>query len=283
MDTDANNATSTDSPGETFSDMSVTPPQETAQTPPPVDNVQPVQQAAAIKNEGEQPVSVQNRAVDAKPFGSPEYAGFLLRWAAFAVDSMVVGIPWAVIAYMLFGLENMGRNDFSGLILLVYFSVLTGLYQTTLGKKLFNLKVVSDKGEKVSMGKAFLRDFVGKIISSVFLSLGYLWVIWDKEKQGWHDKIAGTHVVIIKPVSKGKMFLAYLIVLILPLIAIIGIIAVVVLVALDPSAQMERARQSAEESERRILERQQELEQIESDNMYEYSPDPDLDQETILQ
>jgi uncharacterized RDD family membrane protein YckC len=277
MDTDASNANSTDSPGETFSDISATPTQETAQTPPLVDNMQPMQQAAVSENEVKQVSSQQNQAVEATTSGNPEYAGFILRWAAFVVDSLIVGIPWAIIAYMLFGAESMGRNDFSGLILLIYFSVLTGLYQTTPGKKLFHLKVVGAADAKISMGKAFLRDFVGKIISSVVLSLGYLWVIWDKEKQSWHDKIAGTHVVITKPISKGKMFLAYLIVLILPLLAIAGIAAVVLLVAINPAGQLEKAREAAEESQRQMLERQQELEQIESDYMYEYSPEPEFD------
>jgi uncharacterized RDD family membrane protein YckC len=27
------------------------------------------------------------------------------------------------------------------------------------------------------------------------LFLGFFWIIWDAEKQGWHDKIAGTVVV----------------------------------------------------------------------------------------
>jgi len=29
----------------------------------------------------------------------------------------------------------------------------------------------------------------------VALFLGFFWIIWDKKKQGWHDKIAGTLVV----------------------------------------------------------------------------------------
>jgi len=29
----------------------------------------------------------------------------------------------------------------------------------------------------------------------VVFFLGFLWVAWDKDKQGWHDKIAGTVVV----------------------------------------------------------------------------------------
>jgi uncharacterized RDD family membrane protein YckC len=27
------------------------------------------------------------------------------------------------------------------------------------------------------------------------LFVGFLWIIWDAEKQAWHDKIAGTVVV----------------------------------------------------------------------------------------
>jgi uncharacterized RDD family membrane protein YckC len=27
------------------------------------------------------------------------------------------------------------------------------------------------------------------------LFLGFFWILWDKDQQGWHDKIAGTVVV----------------------------------------------------------------------------------------
>jgi uncharacterized RDD family membrane protein YckC len=29
--------------------------------------------------------------------------------------------------------------------------------------------------------------------------LGFLWVAFDKRKQGWHDELAGTIVIIGKP------------------------------------------------------------------------------------
>jgi uncharacterized RDD family membrane protein YckC len=31
--------------------------------------------------------------------------------------------------------------------------------------------------------------------SVIVLFLGFLWIAWDQDKQGWHDKIAGTAVV----------------------------------------------------------------------------------------
>jgi uncharacterized RDD family membrane protein YckC len=33
------------------------------------------------------------------------------------------------------------------------------------------------------------------IVSAVVFLLGYLWMIWDSEKQTWHDKVAGSVVV----------------------------------------------------------------------------------------
>jgi uncharacterized RDD family membrane protein YckC len=32
-------------------------------------------------------------------------------------------------------------------------------------------------------------------ISLIALGLGFFWIAFDAEKQGWHDKIAGTVVV----------------------------------------------------------------------------------------
>ena len=40
-----------------------------------------------------------------------------------------------------------------------------------------------------------LRETVGKLVSALILLLGFLWILWDKDRQGWHDKIAGTLVV----------------------------------------------------------------------------------------
>jgi len=49
-------------------------------------------------------------------------------------------------------------------------------------------------GSRISFGKAVLR-FLGYLVNGVVFNLGYMWAGWDPEKQGWHDKIAGTFVV----------------------------------------------------------------------------------------
>jgi uncharacterized RDD family membrane protein YckC len=64
----------------------------------------------------------------------------------------------------------------------------------TIGKQLTGLKVVGNTGTPISTGKALLR-FLGYIISAAALSLGFVWIVFDKKGQGWHDKLGGTYVV----------------------------------------------------------------------------------------
>jgi uncharacterized RDD family membrane protein YckC len=66
---------------------------------------------------------------------------------------------------------------------------------TTPGKMVVSAKIVDAKtlGEP-STGQLIVR-YVGYFISAFVFGLGFLWVAFDKRKQGWHDKIAGTLVV----------------------------------------------------------------------------------------
>lgn len=65
----------------------------------------------------------------------------------------------------------------------------------TPGKRLLKLKVLDEAtGNQLTLGQAILR-YIGYIPSAIVFGLGYLWVIWDGKKQGWHDKIAKTVVV----------------------------------------------------------------------------------------
>jgi uncharacterized RDD family membrane protein YckC len=57
------------------------------------------------------------------------------------------------------------------------------------------LKVVDIRtGGPIDYTRAFVRS-LGRLLATIPCLLGYLWVAWDKEKQGWHDKIATTYVV----------------------------------------------------------------------------------------
>ena len=138
------------------------------------------------------------------------YAGAGRRFLASLIDGLILGIlyiPFNVIAgvsntsnYQSGSMASTGLTTLLSLILMViqfaYYIYFIGSRGQTPGKMAMGVKVIRKDGiTPVGYGKAFMREFVGKFISSIVLALGYLWIIWDKEKQGWHDKIAGTIVV----------------------------------------------------------------------------------------
>lgn len=83
-------------------------------------------------------------------------------------------------------------------LLIVAILYLRALAKTgqTWGRRLVGVKVVNaNTGEPPGWGKAIGRQLFEQIISGSIFYLGYLWMLWDKNKQTWHDKVAGTIVV----------------------------------------------------------------------------------------
>ena len=78
----------------------------------------------------------------------------------------------------------------------IYFTVLHACGGQTLGKVFMGIKVVSLDGGPVSPGVGFLRC-VGYIVSFLPFMAGFLWAVLDKEHAAWHDRIAGTRVVVM--------------------------------------------------------------------------------------
>jgi hypothetical protein len=65
----------------------------------------------------------------------------------------------------------------------------------TPGRSAAGIRVVdAGTGLPIGAGRAFGREIVGNMFAYA-LGLGFLWVIWDKRKQGWHDKVITTVVV----------------------------------------------------------------------------------------
>jgi len=66
---------------------------------------------------------------------------------------------------------------------------------TTPGKKLLGMRVIKDDGTSAGFFTMLIREWIGKLISGLFLGLGFLWILFDRDKQGWHDKLMSTYVV----------------------------------------------------------------------------------------
>ncbi len=84
---------------------------------------------------------------------------------------------------------------FYAAMMIAYFTYFHGTTGRTPGKMLLGLQVLSADGTPISFGIAFLRA-VGYLVSGALFNIGFIWVAFDKRKQGWHDKIAGTVVII---------------------------------------------------------------------------------------
>lgn len=128
-------------------------------------------------------------------------AGFWRRFAAAFVDGLVIGVPVAIIAIAI------GSNAVYilwTLVGLVYFTYFEGSDSgQTVGKRALGIRVIDfGTGGSIGYGRAAIR-WVARIISSIPCYLGYLWMLWDKEKQTWHDKLANDVVVPVDayPVS----------------------------------------------------------------------------------
>jgi uncharacterized RDD family membrane protein YckC len=57
-----------------------------------------------------------------------------------------------------------------------------------------HIKVVKTDGSLLDYQGAFIR-LIGYLVSSYCFGIGLIWAAFDAQKQGWHDKIAGTYVV----------------------------------------------------------------------------------------
>jgi len=64
----------------------------------------------------------------------------------------------------------------------------------TLGMQVWGLRIQNADGTAISLWQAMLR-FLVAIGSSLLLGLGYLWVLWDKQKRSWHDIYSDSQVI----------------------------------------------------------------------------------------
>ena len=86
---------------------------------------------------------------------------------------------------------------FASLLLIAYiiWALILFARGTTPGKKLLGMRVVKEDGSDASFFTMLIREWIGKAISGMILSLGFLWILFDQDNQGWHDKLMSTYVV----------------------------------------------------------------------------------------
>lgn len=115
-----------------------------------------------------------------------------LRLLAFFADIIIIGIinrGLSMITHHQFGPSN--------LVYYVILAIFFASYSSSPGKLLFGLKIVDrDTGQDVNfLILLFIREIFGKFISAAVLMLGFIWILFDQDAQGWHDKFSNTIVI----------------------------------------------------------------------------------------
>lgn len=141
-------------------------------------------------------------------------ASFLERFLAVVIDGLILSIPTIILNLTIFldailDLISPSLNrevGGLGLVLSVVVGIIYNVWLVswkgaTIGKKVMRIRVVSSSYKKASVSKIVLRETIGKLLSRICF-LGYLWVLIDKKRQSWHDKIAGTYVVKVDRAGK---------------------------------------------------------------------------------
>ncbi|MDE2252321.1 MAG: RDD family protein [Gammaproteobacteria bacterium] len=79
-------------------------------------------------------------------------------------------------------------------VLAGYGAVMWKLRGTTVGGIICGLRVARLDGRPIDWPTSIARA-LGAFLSMIVVGLGFIWVVFDPERQSWHDKIAGTVVV----------------------------------------------------------------------------------------
>jgi uncharacterized RDD family membrane protein YckC len=156
--------------------------------------------ASAVPPQGAPPVQTTPAAAPATPpvlgesLSFPK-AGFGERMGAAFLDMVVVGFI-AGIAHGPLGflLAFLSGPPIFFIVALAYFAGMWAWKGTTVGGIVLKLQVVRADGQPLTFVAALVRGLAAAF-SAVVLFLGFFWIAWDRDKQGWHDKIAGTIVV----------------------------------------------------------------------------------------
>jgi uncharacterized RDD family membrane protein YckC len=150
---------------------------------------------------------------------SVRVAGFFRRAAAGAVDGVILTSVFLVLDvlvalvlrqplprwsqlgpdYLLDVAVNGDALAQIGLVVLgilgfLYFFIFHALRGQTPGKRLLGVRVIDAYGRRPSLGRALGRT-AAYVPSALLLALGFLWIGFDREKRGLHDRLADTYVI----------------------------------------------------------------------------------------
>lgn len=129
------------------------------------------------------------------------YIGLPRRFAAVLLDMLLLSFLSSLIGWliMLEYPDAAAVSRAAGEVLLLLcvpaITLLWWLFQGTPGKLLLGMRIVDARdGGPLRLWQVLAR-LLGYALSALPLGLGFIWMLRDKRRQGWHDKLARTVVV----------------------------------------------------------------------------------------
>ena len=152
------------------------------------------------------------------------YAGFISRLFAFGIDAIIIVVILAATSMTVNVIDNIfilprptdetlridpvwaAQGLLMTLTAVIYFPFFWIFTGHTPGMFLMGLTMVTLEGERLSLWRVVVRT-IGFFLSAFLFFLGFLWILIDNRRQGWHDKMAGTCVIYNWPARPDENFL----------------------------------------------------------------------------
>ncbi len=127
----------------------------------------------------------------------PDYVEFRRRLFAFMIDYFLCVIGSILIEVLVRSITGDASiaDVFSALVIPIYFIGFWTLAKgQTPGKMWAKIRIVTSEGNPIGFGRSIMR-YLGYMLSSLMLFIGFLMILWDDDYQGFHDKMARTYVI----------------------------------------------------------------------------------------
>jgi uncharacterized RDD family membrane protein YckC len=168
----------------------------------------------------------------------PRHGGFWVRFAAYVVDSFIIGVGIAVILVPLVILLAVTNAEGVGLLVvwtivlllpqLYHAYFLSSARMATPGKRLCGLYVTDTEGHRLTFGRAFWRN-VAALFSYITFYIGFIMAGLNERKRALHDLLAGT--VVHRQPGGSVVILIGVAAAAFAIVAVIGILAAVAIPA----------------------------------------------------
>ena len=140
------------------------------------------------------------------------YAGFWIRAWASIIDTLLIMIVTIPLLIGIYGWDYSdvqqtgalaGPADFLVSWVMPAVAVIAFWInrQATPGKMAISTKIVDAVSGNAPTNGQMIGRYFAYFISTIPLCLGFLWITFDRKKQGWHDKLAGT--VVVRTLRRG--------------------------------------------------------------------------------